>query len=134
MRTFLIFYNLKEKHLKISKMSLILLERTLKNGDVLVLTPSGEDNGQAEERSSEVESRKTVSCYVSNTSRFFERSRLHLSAKQLWGCTGFDAVIGKSGLRVRALFSVINEHLKRNDNKVVSLADRRAAKVAALAA
>ena len=54
--------------------------------------------------------------------------------KQSWGCTGFDAVIGKSGLRVRALFSVINEHLKRNDNKVVSLADRRAAKVAALAA
>ena len=53
---------------------------------------------------------------------------------QSWGCTGFDAVIGKSGLRVRALFSVINEHLKRNDNKVVSLADRRAAKVAALAA
>ena len=54
--------------------------------------------------------------------------------EQSWGCTGFDAVIGKSGLRVRALFSVINEHLKRNDNKVVSLADRRAAKVAALAA
>ena len=57
-----------------------------------------------------------------------------LQTKQSWGCTGFDAVIGKSGLRVRALFSVINEHLKRNDNKVVSLADRRAAKVAALAA
>jgi len=32
--------------------------------------------------------------------------------KQSWGCTGFDAVIGKSWLRVRALFSVINEHLK----------------------
>jgi len=52
-----------------------------------------------------------------------------------WGCTGFDAVIGKSGLRVRALFSVINEHLKRNDKKVVSLADYRASKtVEALAA
>ena len=34
--------------------------------------------------------------------------------KCLWGCTGFDAVIGKSGLRVRALFSVINEQIKTN--------------------
>ena len=82
-----------------------------------------------------MESRKTVSCRESDTSRFFERSRLHLQTKQSWGCTGFDAVIGKSGLRVRALFSVINEHLKRNDNKVVSLADYRASKTAeALAA
>jgi hypothetical protein len=47
---------------------------------------------------------------------------------------GFDAVIGKSGLRVRALFSVINEHLKRNDNKVVSLAAHRASKEVAMAA
>ena len=51
--------------------------------------------------------------------------------KQTWGCTGFDAVIGKSGLRVRALFSVINEHLKRNDEKVVSMADFRAARALA---
>ena len=64
--------------------------------------------------SNEVESRKTESCCESNTSRFFERSRLHLQAKQSWGCTGFDAVIGKSGLRVRALFSVINEQIKTN--------------------
>jgi len=40
-------------------------------------------------------------------------------------------VIGKSGLRVRALFSVTNEHLKRNDNKVVSMADFRAARALA---
>ena len=78
--------------------------------------------------------KNSVAFAKANASRFFERSRLHLQTKQSWGCTGFDAVIGKSGLRVRALFSVINEHLKRNDNKVVSLADRRAAKVAALAA
>ena len=31
-----------------------------------------------------------------------------------WGCTGFDAVIGKSGLRVRAMFSVINDQIKTN--------------------
>ena len=48
-----------------------------------------------------------------------------------WGCTGFDVVIGRSGLRVRELFSVINGQTKLNDNKVVSLADRRAAKEAA---
>ena len=53
-----------------------------------------------------------------------------LDITNIWGCTGFDAVIGKSGLRVRALFSVINEHVKRNDNKVVSLADYRVAKAA----
>ena len=74
-----------------------------------------------------------MSCCESNTSRFFERSRLHLQTKQSWGCTGFDAVIGKSGLRVRALFSVINEHLKRNDEKVVSLAAHRAKKAEAVA-
>ena len=42
-----------------------------------------------------------------------------LQTKQSWGCTGFDAVIGKSGLRVRALFSVINEQIKINANNVV---------------
>ena len=84
-------------------------------GDVLVLTPVR--RGQWASRGSEateVESRKTVSCCESNTSRFFERSRLHLQTEQSWGCTGFDAVIGKSGLRVRALFSVINEQIKTN--------------------
>ena len=88
---------------------------TEKHGDVLVLTPVR--RGQWASRGSEateVESRKTVSCCESNTSRFFERSRLHLQIKQSWGCTGFDAVIGKSGLRVRALFSVINEQIKTN--------------------
>lgn len=34
----------------------------------------------------------------------------------LWGCTGFDAVIGRSGLRVRALFPLINEQTKLNAN------------------
>lgn len=48
-----------------------------------------------------------------------------------WGCTGFDAVIVKSGLRVRALFSLINEQTKLNDNKVVSMADFRAQRLAA---
>ena len=40
----------------------------------------------------------------------------------LWGCTGFDAVIGRSGLRVRALFPLINEQTKlnaNNDNNVI---------------
>ena len=60
-----------------------------------------------------------------------ERSRLHLQTKQSWGCTGFDAVIGKSGLRVRALFSVINEHLKRNDKPNVVYADFGARKALA---
>ena len=37
-----------------------------------------------------------------------------------WGCTGFDVVIGRSGLRVRELFSVINGQTKLNatDNVV----------------
>ena len=48
-----------------------------------------------------------------------------------WGCTGFDAVIGRSGLRVRALFPFINEQNKLNDNKVVSLDAFRAQKLAA---
>ena len=48
-----------------------------------------------------------------------------------WGCTGFDAVIGRSWLRVRALFPFINEQNKLNDNKVVSLDAFRAQKLAA---
>ena len=62
-----------------------------------------------------------------NASRVFERSRLSFY-KNTWGCTGFDAVIGKSGLRVRALFPLINEQLKINDNNVVSLDAYRASK------
>ena len=40
--------------------------------------------------------------------------------KYIWGCTGFDVVIGKFGLRVRELFSVINGQNKLNatDNVV----------------
>ena len=48
-----------------------------------------------------------------------------------WGCTGFDIVIGRSGLRVRELFPVINGQLKINDNNVVSMADYRARRLAA---
>ena len=62
-----------------------------------------------------------------------ERSRSFL-LNTIWGCTGFDVVIGKSGLRVRELFSVINGQNKLNDNKVVSLDAFRAAKEARLAA
>ena len=47
-----------------------------------------------------------------------------------WGCTGFDIVIGRSGLRVRELFSVINGQIKINANNVVSMADYRMAKAA----
>ena len=60
---------------------------------------------------------------------------LELTNKQItWGCKGFDVVIGRSGLRVRELFSVINGQTKLNDNNVVSMADFRAAKAARLAA
>ena len=58
----------------------------------------------------------------SNTSRFFERSRSSLIYNS-WGCTGFDAVIGKSWLRVRALFPFINEQNKLNDNSNVVYAN-----------
>lgn len=102
------------------------------HGDVLVLTPVW--RGQWASRAMRSK-RGGVEPAVSSCDEQFEqageRSRLHLQTKQSWGCTGFDAVIGKSGLRVRALFSVINEHLKRNDNKVVSMADFRAARALA---
>lgn len=61
----------------------------------------------------------------------FEAEPFFLIRKMSWGCTGFDAVIGRSGLRVRALFSLINEQTKLNDNKVVSMADFRAQRLAA---
>ena len=50
-----------------------------------------------------------------------------------WGCTGFDAVIGRFGLRVRALFPFINEQTKLNatDNVVVADFSRAAARRAA---
>ena len=49
------------------------------------------------------------------------------------GCTGFDVVIGRSGLRVRALFPLINEQTKLNatDNVVVADFSRAAARRAA---
>ena len=80
-------------------------------------------------------SREKQSCVCEGKCKQVFRAEPSTSqTKQSWGCTGFDAVIGKSGLRVRALFSVINEHLKRNDKKVVSLADYRASKEVAMAA
>lgn len=60
----------------------------------------------------------------------FSSGAVYIFKKDTWGCTGFDAVIGRSGLRVRALFPLINEQTKLNDNKVVSLADYRMAKAA----
>lgn len=51
--------------------------------------------------------------------------------KNPWGCTGFDAVIGRFRLRVRALFPLINEQTKLNANNVVSMADFRAQRLAA---
>ena len=55
--------------------------------------------------------------------------RFHIT----WGCTGFDAVIGRIGLRVRALFPLINEQTKLNatDNVVVADFSRAAARRAA---
>lgn len=47
-----------------------------------------------------------------------------------WGCNGFDAVIDRFGLRVRELFSLINEQIKINDNKIVDLNAYRMAKAA----
>ena len=81
----------------------------------------------------EAESRKTVSRCESNASRFFERSRLLHRFHITWGCTGFDAVIGRIGLRVRALFPLINEQTKLNatDNVVVADFSRAAARRAA---
>ncbi len=51
--------------------------------------------------------------------------------EKLWGCTGFDIVFGRSGLRVREPFSVINGQIKINANNVVSMADYRAQRLAA---
>ena len=48
-----------------------------------------------------------------------------------WGCNGFDAVIDRFGLRVRELFSLINEQIKIDANNVVSMADYRAQRLAA---
>ena len=49
----------------------------------------------------------------------------------IWGCHGFDVVIGISGLRVRELFSVINGQTKLNDNsKIVDMNAYRMAKAA----
>jgi len=62
-----------------------------------------------------------------------ERSRLHYTSIP-WGCTGFDVVIVKSGLRVRELFSVINGQTKLNDNSNVVYAKFGAKEDLALAA
>ena len=43
--------------------------------------------------------------------------------QKAWGCTGFDIVIGRSGLRVRELFSVINGQIKINAENNVIYAD-----------
>ena len=75
----------------------------------------------SESERGEVEKNR-VAFAEANASRFFERSRLHPLSNS-WGCTGFDAVIDKSGLRVRELFSVTNEQIKRNDKSNVVYAN-----------
>ena len=71
----------------------------------------------------EVESRKTELRLRRQMQAGFSSGAVYVLKANTWGCTGFDAVIGKSGLRVRALFSVINEHLKRNDKSNVVYAN-----------
>ena len=51
--------------------------------------------------------------------------------EKLWGCTGFDIVIGRSWLRVRELFSVINGQIKINANDNVIAFPSRAQALAA---
>jgi len=63
-----------------------------------------------------VESRKRSRLCAGKDEQVSERSRHH-QAKNSWGCTGFDIVIGRSGLRVRELFSVINGQIKINAEK-----------------
>jgi len=93
---------------------------TIEYGDVLVLTPVR--RGQWANRGSEateVKSSQRCRVAMSNSSRLASVA-VYILSKIIWGCTGFDAVIGKSGLRVRALFSVINERIKTNaENNVV---------------
>ena len=73
-------------------------------------------------------------CRVARAIRAGFRAEPSAFENTSWGCTGFDVMIGKSGLRVRELFSVINGQTKLNDNNVVSLDAFRAAKAAKLAA
>ena len=112
--------------MKKGELSLILLERTLKNnlGDVLVLTPvrRGQWASRAQ-RSKRGGVEKNGVVLREQYEQVFRAEPSTSLTKQSWGCTGFDAVIGKSGLRVRALFSVINEHLKRNDKSNVVYAN-----------
>ena len=80
----------------------------------------------------EVEASQRCRVAISNSSRLASGA-VYIFYKQTWGCTGFDAVIGKSGLRVRALFSVINERTKLNADNVIAVDFKapRAAKIAA---
>lgn len=48
-----------------------------------------------------------------------EPSSSHKS--NIWGCNGFDAVTDRSGLRVRALFPLINEQKKEMTTKLFHL-------------
>ncbi len=66
-----------------------------------------------------------VNIYTVNA--HFDRYKKYL----LWGCHGFDVVIGISGLRVRELFSVINGQTKLNANDNVVRVDFGAKALAA---
>jgi len=63
-----------------------------------------------------VESRKTVLALRRQRQAGFPSGAVFSERHITWGCTGFDAVIGRSGLRVRALFPLINEQTKLNAN------------------
>ena len=97
----------------------------IKYGDVLVLTPvrRGQWASRAKRKQARWSREKRRRVCEGKYEQVFRAEPSTSKTKQSWGCTGFDAVIGKSGLRVRALFSVINEHIKRNDKSNVVYAN-----------
>ena len=87
----------------------------IKYGDVLVLTPVRRGQWASRAKRSKrggVEKNSVV--LREQYEQVFRAEPSTSKTIQSWGCTGFDAVIGKSGLRVRAMFSVINDQIKTN--------------------
>lgn len=72
--------------------------------------------GKPSELLRRVESRKTVLALRRQRQAGFPSGAVFSERHITWGCTGFDAVIGRFGLRVRALFPLINEQTKLNAN------------------
>ena len=56
---------------------------------------------------------------------------LNILSNDSWGRFGFDRMFGENRLRVRALFSVINEQNKLNANNVIKADFSRAQALAA---